>query len=933
MLYVGEADRLRERCLISLRLGRGVRTGVARVRAGDAKASVPFAAPFGDVRASIDVADGEGDIDYEIAIDADGERFEFRGSVARRRKWNVYVAPHVHTDIGYTHRQWEVAERLSRNIDTALELIARDGYAYHLDSAWTLEQWRATRGAARQSELAKAIAQGRFGISASYVDLLTQLPTAEGLVRNVLLGHELARQYGASAEFAAVVDVPSASASLPAILSSAGVRYLVHASNQDRGPFLFNGGLHRRDPFWWRGAAGDAVLVWISLGYCELRKVCGSPPTARAAERGLDLFLCQYESGTYAPDAVLVYGQEADNTDLDPQPARFVAAWNETYAYPRLIACEPAAFFRDVERRFGDRLPAVSGDGGAFWEDGALSSLAETIAMRGSEASLLAAERLTALATLRDAAARFPLEDFDAAWRSLLLYAEHTWGAFLSTAEPEALIAADQWSVKRNFARDAEQRAAWLLHQAAATHALRLATSGREIVVHNPHSWRVSGTATVEIAPNEVPVDPESGAIAPHRRVRTLDTQALVEVAVDDLPGLSFRRFALRAGATPRQSTEPARRSITLENERHRVAIDPARGCAVSWWDKRLDRELVAEDRYGLGQVLYVTGGEGTRIVRSDPALPLPELALNDDFRLSAAHLERSAIGDRARLEGEVPFGPAVIEWSLPRQGEWVELTCRFEKRATLEKEAAYVAFPFALPDAVVRSDSQLGWIDWDRDRLPGACVEWLPLQTAVRLETPGAGVVLASPDAPLFCVGDIVRGTWAADARLRGGRLFSYVLNNYWHTNYRAAQSGEIVVRYRLVSDAAIDAPRAHRIGWEARRPLYGHRISFQDFREPEAPYDARSTITLAHVEPDSVALSTLLSARRGEGWIARVQELAGREQTARITFPGLRVAQAWRVDHLENEIAELTRGESGELRVSVGPWMLATVRFILAR
>ena len=933
ILYVRDAGGiLRERCIVAIALGGPVAAGRARVRSGDVDTTFAVDAMLGEVQAFVDVADGDGEIGYDIAIDADGASYAFRGRVARRRKWRVYAAPHAHTDIGYTHRQSEVAERLARNLDAALGLVATQDYAYHLDSAWTLEHWRATRGARHQHDLAEAIARGRIGVSASYVDLLTQLPTAEGLVRNIALGHELVRDLGGTAAFASIVDVPSATASLPAILSASGVRYLAHASNQDRGPFLYGGGLHRRGAFWW-GPHRSRVLVWMSLGYCELRKICGSPASLRAAERGLELFLQRYDTPDYAPDAVFMYGQEADNTDLDPQPAEFIAQWNATYAYPRLIACEPSAFFRDVEQRFGPLLPSMSGDGGAYWEDGALSSTAETIAVRAAEAALPAAERLAALAAMHEPDARFPLARFDDAWRNVLLYAEHTWGAYLSTTEPEARLTKDQWSAKRHFAREAERLASDLLHQAASTHALRLANAGREIVVHNPHSWRVSGTATVEVAADEVPVDAEHGSVIPHRRVKTLATQALIELEIRDLPGLSLRRHPLRRGDAPAQTRQPLSRSITLENARHRLTIDATRGCAVGWRDKRLDRELVASDRFGLGQFVYVQGGEGTRIARSDPRLPLPELEILDGFRLIDAEFEHSAIADRVRVSGEVAFGEAEFEWSLPRDGAHIEVALRYRKRATFAKEAAYVAFPLALDGARVRSDSQLGWIDWDRERLPGAGVEWLPLQTAVWLEDADASVALASPDVPLFCSGDIVRGTWATHAPVRGGRVFSYLLNNYWHTNYRAAQSGDIVVRYRLLSDRAIDAARAHRFGWEARRPLFGQRMSFQDFRAPEPPYDAASTSTFARVEPETVALSTLVAARDGEGWVVRVQEIAGRECAATIEFSGLHIARAWRCDHLERAAAELAVGEKGELRVSLGPWQLATIRLILAR
>jgi len=50
---------------------------------------------------------------------------------------------------------------------------------------------------------------------------------------------------------------------------------------------------------------------------------------------------------------------------------------------------------------------------------------------------------------------------------------------------------------------------------------------------------------------------------------------------------------------------------------------------------------------------------------------------------------------------------------------------------------------------------------------------------------------------------------------------FFSYAMNNYWHTNYRADQSGPIEFRYSLFPHAAYDAVRATRLGREERQPL----------------------------------------------------------------------------------------------------------------
>jgi len=105
------------------------------------------AQPFGHLAFPFAIPDGEGDVKYELSGEIGGVRVSAGGTFRRRRKWTVYVTPHAHTDIGYTHRQWEVAERLCRNLDTALDWLASEAgaaqpsFAYHLDAGWTLETY------------------------------------------------------------------------------------------------------------------------------------------------------------------------------------------------------------------------------------------------------------------------------------------------------------------------------------------------------------------------------------------------------------------------------------------------------------------------------------------------------------------------------------------------------------------------------------------------------------------------------------------------------------------------------------------------------------------------------------------------------------------------------------------------------------------------
>ncbi|MEH7095777.1 glycosyl hydrolase-related protein [Neobacillus vireti] len=900
---------------------------------------------FGHFFTSFDLCDGDGIVEYELI----GGNYYQTGKLKRRRKWKVYITPHSHTDIGYTHRQWEVAERLCRNIDTAVDFLTKEekgkvdipAFSYHIDASWVLETYLATRSKERIEELFNFIKAGRLGVPHSYVDLLTQFASLEDLIRNGEYSESLLRPRGLRACFNAVVDVPSLSGSLPAIYEGSGVKYLIHANNQDRGPFRLNGGLHKDSPYYWEGVSGGKVLVWLSKMYCELRKVCGSPPNNSAAERGLQMWLDEYENDQYQPDAVLLYGQEADNTDIDPQPLDFTKTWNETYAYPTLISCDVNAFFEYVESNFGSSFKTVKGDGGAYWEDGVGSTIVPAVKIRKAQAMLPAAEKLESLAVIHHEGWEYPEQQFEQAWRANLQFVEHTWGAYLSGTDPDALLQQDQWAIKEHFAKDGFQWAKRLLHTAAVRHSLNWNNNGREIVVYNPHSWKVSGEVIVEIGNQEQLVDLETEEVIPTRLISVTNSQAVVAFWLEKVPGLSYRRIALKETETANEKMVEKRnvmgdtvveKTITLENNFYLLTVDLEKGCLTNAFDKALQKELVdVEDQWGFGQFLYANGGEGTRLVGNQMDLLDGHVDLLHDFSIEKYEIQSFAYGKSIKIAGKVPFGNIAIEWKLLDKIKRFDVSFEYEKEERLEKEAVYVAFPLSVQQAETLSDSQLGWVNWDQDQLPGGCKEWLPLQTGFLVEGIDMDVFIASPDIPLFCIGNIVKGNWPKELTLSGSRLFSYVLNNYWNTNYKALQGGKISFQYSITSESKIKKEKAYQMGWEKRQPLYGHRISFQDFRVPKPPYHQHGQNILASIDCEQVAITTIKKAKWSDGWLIRLQEISGESQNAKISFPGKAVTESWKMDLLEKDLHPLAVNPDGTITVHVPAWGLVTLRILL--
>ena len=80
---------------------------------------------------------------------------------------------------------------------------------------------------------------------------------------------------------------------------------------------------------------------------------------------------------------------------------------------------------------------------------------------RNAADRLTQAEALTAML----ATDSYRAADWNEAWRNILLYSEHTWGAARSISTPDAPMTIKQWDVKRQFAVDAEKESKDLLGQ------------------------------------------------------------------------------------------------------------------------------------------------------------------------------------------------------------------------------------------------------------------------------------------------------------------------------------------------------------------------------------------------------------------------------------------------------------------------------------
>jgi alpha-mannosidase len=256
-----------------------------------------------------------------------------------------------------------------------------------------------------------------------------------------------------------------------------------------------------------------------------------------------------------------------------------------------------------------------------------------------------------------------------------------------------------------------------------------------------------------------------------------------------------------------------------------------------------------------------------------------------------------------------------------------IEFINRVQKEPVENKEAVYFAFPLAIASPRFSYEIQNGWVDPSRDVLKGGSVEWSTVQHWVKEEGADVAVGLAPIDAPLVTLGDIDRGTWPEKFMPKSSVIFSWVMNNYWHTDFRRVQTGNYTFRYALTSGRELTPESLDRMGRAAMTPLEWQQVLKTDkYGDPERPLSPAATSFL-QVDAPNVAVENWKTAEDGHGTIVRLVEVGGKSADVHLSFPEFDLQQAWRANAVEENQEELPVS-AHSLEVKIHPHEILTLR-----
>ena len=837
-----------------------------------------------------------------------GKRFTDEQKLGPVRQWTFYMTPHTHYDIGFTEPQPQVIERLSKDMESAVK-FCNDTADWPAESRyrWTVEVSSLFRNFAErhdEAQIAKFIElvrQNRIEICGYYLNMPTELVGHEELIRCLYYSESLRRKYGITIDTAMINDVPGYAWALPQLFDEFGIRKVAFRANSIRGQFLwFRPGAVER-PFYWEGVVGHKLFVWYTDSYRE-----GNFFRAPGLHEGeFQAIIARNEAaGTFVDHIQLRMG--GDNLPPDFNTSKNTRAWNEKYAWPKVVVATNREYLDLLERQYGAKCKTYRGDIPSWWAEGPASSAAETGICRLLHDKLVAVEALYTLARLGRPDAAYPAKEIEHAYDRMIHYDEHTWGASCSIDRPKSPETQVQWKWKAACAYDAQKLTGELYDKVVGQLSAGIPAAGKNsVAVWNTLTW--PRTDVVELSLAGTPFEGAAGlkvTDAQSNKQMTSQVSADGKTAwfiAHDVPALSYARYSIEAADSGKSKV--VERPTEIENRFYKLALSADSASWSSCYDKELKRELLDRKApFTMNQPMFETAiGGRAAIDRKQPV-----------------EFKRTPAGKNTIVTGR--SGPIFSEWttetSLPtcprirqtvrlyNELKMIDVVDTVDKEENFETEGVYFAFPFDVPSPEIRFQIADTTMRPGKDQLTYTCYDFYSIQHWADVAGKDFGITWVPIEAPLVVVSDLNVYKWADKLTFDKGHLYSLAMNNYWSTNFKAGQSGTLTFRYRLTSYSGRPDPiKATHFAWQPFYPLKAAWLTEEGGDKLAVP-----PITL---EGDPAVISCVKMAEDGKSIIVRLLELRGvaSKCTLRFALPGkVQVASGFKADAVERKVGDLT-------------------------
>lgn len=864
-----------------------------------------------------------------LTIHCSDRKYKQKLDVSPMRYWTVYLYNHAHVDVGYTNTHRNVEALHKNNVLEGMKLGTEtkghvDGarFVWNPEVTWPVERLWHNQPEMRD-ELIAAMKDGRLALDASYLNLNTSICLDEELFHVFKFSREMQCRSGQPIDVFQQFDIPGITWGLIPVMAQEGIKYVISWPNSDRG-----GNAHDDldgKPFWWVGPDGESKVLFLqpgkygnsgSMGKGEKtgrpwfgqRDQTKVPLRIQMGTANVDFTdrLVQLEKSGYPYDFMVLSWSLWDNCPLDADVPYAVQEWNKKYAYPQIRICGGHEIMFMIEEKYGKDLPVVKGDYTEYWTDGLGTAARLTAMNRNAKERVSQAETLWSMLADGHAA---PRDEMDEAWRYIILGSEHTW-CFENPSEPffqEAI-----WKVKQSYFQEAEDRSIMVLDEALAPVTDKSdgglgpkdGPSNGGVAVFNTHTWNQDGIVTLsakESSKGNRVIDENGNSVLSQR----LSTGELVFFA-KNVPALGSAHYRVVEGeSVPLGSC--AIHGTTLENEFLSVRIDGKTGNIVSVQKKGEQYDYIDASVDG--------GANSFSWLPANKDMPHADTVTAISVVENGPFVVELKIDSKAKGCRSVSRSVRLVS-GLP----WVEISNTVDKLPWEEKDGVHFGFGFNIPQATTKVDIPWGIMKVEKDQWKQGNRNWLTLQRWLDVSNETRGVAWCSLDAPLFEYGNRLanialgwggQGPWQKELS-PSSTIYSWVMNNHWHTNFPTTQEGPVTFRYRLYPHDQFDVVSANRFGLEQAQPLVHVMANKNPCLSPVLAVDNKL-----------VYATILKSTKNDRELVVRLRSLSDKEEQVTLTYPSkqpLRVSLCRLEEIPEKEVSgTLTMKPYGQMTLKI--------------
>jgi len=807
----------------------------------------------------------------------------------------IIAVGHAHLDVAWLWPVRQARRKAVRTFHTVLRLMEEFPDFHFTQSQPQLYAFVAEDDPDLFRQIRARVTQGRWEPTGGmWVEADCNLTGAESLVRQLLLGRRFFREHFGEAE-SPILWMPDTFGfpwSLPQLMRQAGLKYFLTAKlswNQyNRLPY---------DSFWWQGLDGTRVLAHLIT----------TPDTVAGVRTTFngDLSPAQvigtwrnYQQKELAAPLLTAFGHGDGGGGPTAEMLENARRLANHPGAPRVRLGRAGEFFRRLETQAGERLPVWNGELYLEYHRGTYTSQARTKrANRECEFLLHDAEFLAAWAALATEYA-YPHAELQQAWELLCLNQFHD-------ILPGSSIDAVYEDSQNDYTK--VRASAESVREAALAALATLLPPEATFVAVNPTSFggRQIGLLPETLAEGQSLVDLGSGQAL---LTQPVEDGTLIEVPYIEPYGLVALGLGDTTPPTPTGMLAAGRTqegSVVLENDVLRVEFDAA-GDLVRLFDKAAQREVLPPE------------------TRANAFQAFEDRPLNwDAWDIDIFYEAKGWTAEPAHHMAITETGPLRVTLELRRRILNSEIAQRISlyrglRRIDFDTQVDWrerhvllkVAFPVEVLSPVATYDIQWGNVQrpthrntsWDWARFEVCAHKWVDLSEG------NYGVSLLND------------GKYGHDVHGNVLRLTLLKSPTYPDPN---ADQGVHRFTYSLLPHPGDWRTGTVAAAYALNDPLILRRV--QGGGKGHLPP------SLVAVDVPHVIIETVKRAEDGRGLIVRLyeNERCRGPVTLRTGFP---LAQAYRCNLLEEDLTPLPPSTEHELRFTVRPYEIVTLRLVPA-